>query len=192
MFGLKIDQTIFLFIFFSISGWIGETIMESTVRGRFVNKGFFKGPYVPVHGFGAFAVYGLCTPLKPYPALVFLMSSAICTLVEYIAAIILEKFFSIRGWDYETYPFTKWCHYKRRIALTTSLFFGIVALALIYFYWDFGMWLSDEIINAAGPVSLIVIDTVILTVFFLDAAFTGSKYIRNKQAGIPNKTIGLG
>jgi len=166
--------------------------MESAVRGRFVNKGFFSGPYVPVHGIGAFAVYGLCMPLKPYPILVFLMSAAICTLVEYLAAIFLEKFFSIRGWDYETYPFTKWCHYKRRIALTTSLFFGVVSLAVIYFYWDFGLWLSNRLNNAAGPIPLIIIDIVMLAVFFLDAAFTGSKYIRNKQAGISNKTIGLG
>jgi len=188
MFGLGIAQTVFLFFFFSVSGWIGETIMESAVRGRFVNKGFFKGPYVPVHGIGAFAVYGLCTPLKPHPVLVFLVSAAICTLIEYLAAIVLEKFFFIRGWDYETYPFTKWCHYKRRIALTTSLFFGLVASAVIYFYWDFGVWLM----NAAGPILLIIIDVSMTAVFLLDAVFSGTKCIRNKRAGIPNKTIGLG
>jgi len=192
MFGLGIVQTVFLFFFFSISGWIGETIMESVVRGRFVNKGVFKGPYVPVHGIGAFAVYGLCMPLKPYPALVFLSSAAICTLIEYIAAIILEKFFFIRGWDYETYPFTKWCHYKRRIALTTSLFFGVVAMAVIYFYWDLGVWLFNKLMDAAGLTFLIAIDVFMTALFFSDAVFSGAKFIRNKQAGIPNKTIGLG
>jgi len=58
MFGLKIEQIVFMFFFFSASGWIGETIMETIVRGHFVNKGFFKGPYVPVHGIGAFACTG--------------------------------------------------------------------------------------------------------------------------------------
>ena len=187
MFGFGIRQIIFLFFFFSISGWVGESIMESVVRRRFVNKGFFRGPYVPVHGIGAFAVYILCTPLKPYPVLVFLVGTAACTLIEYIAAIILEKVFFIRGWDYETYPFTKWCHYKRRVALTTSLFFGLVVLAVLYFYWDFGVWLM----NAIGPGPLVVIDIALVAVFVLDAAFTGAKCIRNKLAGIPNKTIGL-
>ncbi|MDR0472696.1 MAG: putative ABC transporter permease [Treponema sp.] len=187
MFGLGIEQIIFLFFFFSVSGWIGETIMESVVRRRFVNKGFFKGPYVPVHGIGAFMVCGLCTPLKPYPVLVFLVSTAVCTLIEYLAAIVLEKVFFIRGWDYETYPFTKWCHYKRRIALTTSLFFGLVALALVYFYWDLGLWLM----NTAGTMPLLVIDVILTAVFLFDAVFTGAKSIRNKLAGIPNKTIGL-
>ncbi|MDR2941977.1 MAG: putative ABC transporter permease [Treponema sp.] len=187
MFGLRIEQIIFLFFFFSVSGWAGETIMESAVRKRFVNKGFFKGPYVPVHGIGAFAVYGLCTPLKPYPALVFLISVLACTLIEYIAAIVLEKIFFIRGWDYETYPFTKWCHYKRRIALTTSLFFGVVAMAIIYFYWDFGVWLM----NTVGSTPLIVIDITLTAVFLTDAVYSGVKCISNKLAGIPNKTIGL-
>jgi uncharacterized membrane protein len=191
MFDLKIERIIFLFFFFSVSGWIGETIMESVVRGRFVNKGFFIGPYVPVHGIGAFAVYGLCMPLKPYPVMVFLVSTAVCTLIEYLAAIVLEKIFFIRGWDYETYPFTKWCHYKRRIALTTSLFFGLVATAIIYFYWDLGIWLLNKLMNAAGSTSLIIIDIVLTAVFLLDAVFTGVKFMRNKLAGIPNKTIGL-
>jgi uncharacterized membrane protein len=191
MSGLGIDKLFFLFSFFSVSGWIGETIMESVVRRRFVNKGFFMGPYVPVHGFGAFAVYALCMPLKPYPPLVFLVSAAVCTIVEYIAAIVLEKCFFIRGWDYETYPFTKWCHYKRRIALTTSLFFGLVAMAIIYFYWDLGVWLLNKLMNVAGPPPLIVIDIVLAAVFLADAVLTGAKCIRNKLAGISNKTIGL-
>jgi hypothetical protein len=41
-------------------------------------------------------------------------------------------------------------------------------------------------------VLLIVIDVVLAAVFLLDAVFTGAKCIRNKLAGIPNKTIGLG
>ena len=187
MFGLDIYQFIFMFFFFSISGWLGEVIMESSVRRRFVNKGFFKGPYVPVHGLGGFLVYGFCFPLRQYPPLVFLVSTAVCTIVEYLAALLLEKVFSIRGWDYETYPFTKWCHYKRRIALTTSLFFGLVALGIIYFYWDAGLWLM----NLPGEKALVIIDIILCAVFLLDAVFSGKKCIANKLAGIPNKTIGL-
>ena len=176
-----------MFFFFSVSGWAGEVIMESSVRRRFVNKGFFKGPYVPVHGVGGFLVYALCTPLKQYPPLVFLVSTVVCTIIEYLAALLLEKVFSIRGWDYETYPFTKWCHYKRRIALTTSLFFGFVALGIVYFYWDAGLWL----INIQSPKLLIIIDIFMCAVFLADLIFSAKMRISNKLAGIPNKTIGL-
>ncbi|MDR0312927.1 MAG: putative ABC transporter permease [Treponema sp.] len=187
MLGLSIEQIIFLFFFFSASGWIGESIMESIVRKRFVSKGVFKGPYVPVHGVGAIIVYAICNPIRQYPLLVFLACTAVCTLVEYLAAIILEKIFSIRGWDYETYPFTKWCHYKRRIALTTSLFFGLVGLGVIYLFWDLGMWL----ISLFSQRLLVVIDIILCAIFLFDVVFTGVKYISNRMAGIPNKTIGL-
>ena len=182
-----ITRIVFLFFFFSVSGWIGETVMESIVRGRFVSKGFFKGPYVLVHGAGAFAVYVLCAPLKAQPLAVYLVSAAACTLIEYLAALLLEKVFCIRGWDYETYPFTKWCHFRRRVALTTSLFFGLVALAVVYFYWDLGLWIMDAI--GAKPVA--VSAALCCAGFLVDAGLTGTKCLRNKLAGIPNKTIGL-
>jgi uncharacterized membrane protein len=187
MCGLSIEQIVFVFFFFSVTGWIGETIMESIVRKRFVSKGFFKGPYVPVHGVGAFGVYAACTPLKAYPPLVFLAGMITCTAVEYLAALLLEKVFHIKGWDYDTYPFTKWCHYKKRVALTTSIFFGLAAVGVIYFYWDLGLW----IMRAAGSFLLVILDILFAAAFTVDLIVTGTQCIKNALAGIPNKTIGL-
>jgi len=187
MFGLNIFEIIFLFFFFSITGWVGECIMESVVRKRFVNKGFFKGPYVPVHGVGAFVIYGLCLPLKPHWYLVFIVSTLICTAVEYLAALVLEKVFHSKGWDYTTYPFTKNNHYKGRIAVTTSIFFGLVSMCLIYFYWDAGVF----IINTFGEKIVFIIDMVLCAILFIDLIYTGTKAIRNKKAGIPNQTAGI-
>ncbi|MDR2739267.1 MAG: putative ABC transporter permease [Treponema sp.] len=187
LFALEMDKIVFLFFFFSFSGWVGETIMESIVRKRFVNKGFFKGPWVPVHGFGGMAVYSAGLPLKPYPPLVFIAGALLCTLVEYLAALVLEKGFNKKCWDYDTYPFTWWCNYKKRIALTTSLFFGLVAMALVYFYWD----LAIELIRLIGSVALFRIDLVLLGSFTVDAALTIQKYIKNKKAGIQNLVDGL-
>jgi len=187
MFGLNILEIIFLFFFFSFSGWAGECIMESIVRKRFVNKGFFKGPYVPVHGVGAFFIYAFCMPLKPYPYLVFVVSTLVCTAIEYIAAIFLEKVFGSKGWDYTTYPFTKKCHYKGRIAVTTSVFFGLVSMGIIYFFWDAGVF----IMNLPGEKLLIIIDIALCVILLTDLVYTSILTIRNKKAGIPNKTPGI-
>jgi uncharacterized membrane protein len=186
-FRLDAAEFIFLFFFFSFSGWVGETIMESIVRGRFVSKGFFKGPWVPVHGVGGFAVYAAGAPLKAYPPLVFVAGAALCTVVEYLAALLLEKAFNKRCWDYDTYPFTRWCNYKKRIALTTSLFFGLVALALVYFYWDLALGLAACI----GARALLWTDALLLAIFGADGALTIAHYIKNKIAGIPNPVDGL-
>jgi uncharacterized membrane protein len=186
-FRLGASEIIFLFFFFSFSGWVGETIMESLVRARFVSKGFFKGPWVPVHGFGGFAVYSVGAPLKAYPLLVFVSGALLCTALEYLAALLLEKAFNKRCWDYDTYPFTRWCNYKKRIALTTSLFFGLVTLALVYFYWD----AARGIVAFIGRKALFWADALLLASFAMDAALTIAHYIKNKIAGIPNPVDGL-
>ncbi|MDR1249232.1 MAG: putative ABC transporter permease [Treponema sp.] len=186
-FSLGAQKLVFLFFFFSFSGWVGETIMESMVRGRLVNKGFFKGPWVPVHGFGGFAVYAAGLPLKPCPPLVFVSGVLLCTAVEYLAALLLEKAFNKRCWDYDTYPFTRRCNYKKRVALTTSLFFGLVALALVYFYWDLALGIAAF----AGRKALFWADLLLLAAFAVDAALTITRHINNKIKGIPNPVDGL-
>jgi uncharacterized membrane protein len=186
-FTLDLKPLVFAFFFFSFSGWIGETIMESTVRKRFVSKGFFKGPWVPVHGFGGLGVYALCFPLKAHPVLVFILGTILCTAVEYLSALLLEKVFNKKCWDYDTYPFTWWCNYKKRIALTTSLFFGLVALGLVYFYWDLIM----DIVRFIGGRALFLTDLALSILFAADALITMRKYLINKKAGIQNPVDGL-
>ncbi|MDR3171783.1 MAG: putative ABC transporter permease [Treponema sp.] len=187
MFDMGPEQLVFAFFFFSFSGWIGETIMESSVRKRFVSKGFFKGPWVPVHGVGAFVVYRAVEMLKTQPLLVFVVGTVLCTVVEYLAALLLEKFFNTKGWDYDTYPFTYWCNFKKRVALTTSLFFGLITLGLVYFYWE----LAKRLMLFLGTGILVKVDVFFILVFVMDATFTFRQHIKNNAAGIPNKTAGL-
>ncbi|MDR1031468.1 MAG: putative ABC transporter permease [Treponema sp.] len=184
---ITLEQAIFSFFFFSLNGWAGETIMESIVRKRFVSKGVFTGPWVPVHGLGAFVVYGALSPFKTYPLVVFVAGVALCTIVEYLAALFLENVLHIRGWDYDTYPFTQHYNYKRRVALTTSIFFGIVAMGLLYFYWEVPL----QIIRFIGQALLIKLDAFLVSCFVVDVVYTSFKCIRNYRSGIPNKTVGL-
>jgi uncharacterized membrane protein len=168
---------IFLFFLFSVSGWILETIHESITRRKFINKGFFKGPYVPIQGVGGLAVYAVCSQFRPYPILVFFAGAVLCTVVEYITAIFLEKCFAVKCWDYETYPHTKWCHYKGRVSLTISLFFGITSLFVVYVYWNIGV----AMIRLIGRYIWLV-DAVLLIVFFADIIFTCTKYFYYKKS----------
>lgn len=173
------EGIIFAFFLLGIAGWVCETINESITRRKFVNKGFFKGPFVPCQGIGGLGVYAIGSLFKPYPLLVFLVGMVVCTAVEYGTALFLEKCFKVKCWDYATYPHTKWCHYKGRVSLTISLFFGIITLFVVYFFWDFMM----SIVHAAGT-SILLIDGVFIAVFCIDALYTCSKLLRYKKAGI--------
>ena len=178
---------IFQFFFCAISGWVGETIMESIVRKRFVSKGFFYGPYVPVHGLGAFAVYAAAAPFRANPLVVYLIGIVLCTVVEYLAALLLEKVFHCKSWDYRTYPYASWCHFQGRIALTTSLFFGLVALALVYFYWEAGIRLAGLLNEPALTITAAALSALFLT----DLVFSARRSIGNFRQGIPNKIPGV-
>ncbi|MDR3173246.1 MAG: putative ABC transporter permease [Treponema sp.] len=177
------DALVFLFFFFAFCGWVAECIMESLVRQRPVNKGFFKGPWVPVHGIGALAVYGAAVPLKHSPLLVFSAGVIFCTLLEYAAALVLERGFNVKCWDYETYPFTRWCHYKKRIAFTTSVVFGLMTVGVVYVLWD----AAQRLMIFLGPAAVRGIAFAFSVLFVIDALVTGRKYLRYKREGISVK-----
>jgi uncharacterized membrane protein len=175
----KIENIIFVFFLFGGIGWVLETIQESIVRRKFVNKGFFKGPFALSHGIGGLGVYMAGSPFKAYPALVFLAGLIVCTAVEYVMAVFLEKCFKVKCWDYTTYPHTRWCHYKGRICLTLSLFFGFITLGAVYFFWDAIMTLAGLLGNYVW-----IADAAFITAFSVDAIVTITKLLRNNKAGI--------
>jgi len=50
---LKIIETLFIFVVFSVAGWILESAFRSLRAKRMVNPGLLSGPYLPIYGFGA-------------------------------------------------------------------------------------------------------------------------------------------
>ncbi|MEA3471057.1 MAG: phosphohydrolase, partial [Thermodesulfobacteriota bacterium] len=50
---MKLSEYLFLFVFFSIIGWVLEAVFRSFHAKTFINPGFLKGPYLPIYGMGA-------------------------------------------------------------------------------------------------------------------------------------------
>jgi uncharacterized membrane protein len=180
----NIDLIIFEIFVLSGTGWALESAQESIVRRKFVNKGFFKGPYIPIHGIGGICVYELCLALKMHPALVFLSGMVVCTVFEYLTALFLDHCFKVKAWDYTTYPHTKWCNYKGRVCLTMSLIFGILTLFLVYGYMDFIGRLARLLGAAVLP-----LDGYLLGIFTADAIYSCARIARLNKQGI--KIIGF-
>ncbi|MDR2516362.1 MAG: hypothetical protein LBC88_03155 [Spirochaetaceae bacterium] len=178
---------IFVFFLFSFFGWLFELFLEAAAGRGFVNRGFFYGPVVPVYAAGFFLAHILCRPLLHSPLLVFLFSSTACTVMEYIIGFLLEKYLWVRAWDYDLHPFTFWCNYKKRIALTASLTFGLFTLLVIYFLWSRVLLLLDFF----GQKTVFIADILFVSVFCIDAAFSFRKYIKNKRAGLFSAANGL-
>ncbi|MDR0525367.1 MAG: hypothetical protein LBG90_05795 [Spirochaetaceae bacterium] len=183
---MNIEQIVFLFFCFSVFGWLFELFLEWLAGRGFVNRGFFYGPIVPIYAVGVFLAYTVSSLFKYSPVLVFFVSTAVCTVLEYCAGWALERFFYVRAWDYDLHPLTFWCNYKKRISVMSSLTFGGFTLLLNCF-------LGDRIIDflhTLSPGSIRIFDCAALSAFCIDAVFSFRKYIRNKQAGLFSKTNG--
>ncbi|MCL2176189.1 MAG: putative ABC transporter permease [Treponema sp.] len=177
--GTKITDLILIFFGLGFAGWLAESINETITRKKFVNKGFFKGPFALSHAIGGVCVYAIGLPLKQYPILVFFAGLLICTVIEYIMAIFLEKCFKVKCWDYTTYPHTKWCNFQGRIALTISLFFGFITLFVVYIYWDFMLFVCAKIGNTA----VLIADIILCVLFLFDVIFTCARILKAKKTG---------
>jgi uncharacterized protein len=184
---MTIEEIVFIFFLFSFFGWVFELFLEVLAGRGYVNRGFFYGPVVPIYAAGFFVGYSACNPLRWSPVLVFFVSAIACTILEYIAGWILEKALNMRAWDYDLHPFTFWCNYKRRIALTASIMFGLFTVIVVYFLWEYLLNIS----RVAGLTTIRILDALFILIFLTDAFFSFRKYIRNKKAGGFNTTNGL-
>ena len=130
------DNLLLLFVLFfvySFMGWVWESIYESVLNRKILNRGFLIGPYIPIYGFAGLIYYIIFQRFKSevffsYNTLyIFIGGMVIATIAEYITSYVLEKFLNARWWDYSDYPL----NLNGRICLIASVFWGIVTVLVI-------------------------------------------------------------
>ncbi|MCK5199002.1 MAG: putative ABC transporter permease, partial [Spirochaetales bacterium] len=131
-----------VFIIYSFIGWIIEsgyrTVLE---KGRFINSGSLFGPFVPIYGFGATAILLIELYIGSLAfSLQIIIFSVTATAIEYLTSYILEKKFSMRFWDYSTYPL----NIKGRVCLLYSGFWALLSAIQIVYIQPF----IDSFINS--------------------------------------------
>ena len=115
------------FLIYSFLGWVCETAFCFIVDKELVNRGFLKGPFCPVYGFGALSVILVLTPLSNNIIILYLSAMLFTSAIEYATGFLLETIFSLKWWDYSKYRF----NIKGRVCLLNSTLFGILSLILI-------------------------------------------------------------
>ena len=121
------------FIAYSFIGWFFETIVCSIIAGRLVERGFLNSPICPIYGVGALICIMLLDNRIKNVFVLFFSGMIVTTIVEYIAALLLESIFHKRWWNYSRYRF----HFQGRISLVGSVAFGILTVLLIKFMHPF-------------------------------------------------------
>lgn len=96
------DRICYLFLIFltgCLAGWIYEEIFYWVTEGLLRNRGILYGPWLPIYGIGALAIYAM-KPLRKRPLLLFLLCVGVSGVVEYIIGFVGIRCFGLRLWDY--------------------------------------------------------------------------------------------
>lgn len=179
---MKIVVIYILFWLYSFLGWLMETTLVSLQSKKFINRGFFMGPYCPIYGTGGVLLLVL-SPYKDSPFLVFILSIVICSIIEYLTSYILEMIYKVRWWDYSNRMF----NLNGRVCLFNSICFGLLGMLMV-------SYLNPVFLNLITSLSdtiLTIIALIILIITLIDMSITFSIMfdIRKTIINLKDKTI---
>ena len=120
------DNIILYFIIYSFLGWCLESIYKTILLKTPTNSGFLYGPFCPMYGLGAIMMLALCSFTNNILVL-FLIAFIFFSIWEYIVAVILEKLFKTKYWDYSSLKF----NFQGRVCLKNSIYWGILGVLLV-------------------------------------------------------------
>lgn len=121
-------QWLLIFYVYCVCGWIFESTVVSVRQRRFVNRGFLKGPMLPIYGFGATIMLHVSLPLMGHPVMIYFAGLVTATAFEYVVGVLMESLFKVKYWDYSDQKF----QFQGRICLECSLAWGLLSLLLAY------------------------------------------------------------
>lgn len=171
------------FLVYSMCGWIYEVLVALIEYHRgFVNRGFLWGPYCPVYGFGGLLIVLSIQKLKKtkvLPEIVkfllcFLSIVALTSVVELLTSYLMEAALGQWLWDYSDYAY----NFQGRVALKSSLRFGIGGMMLLYGLQPVLEWITNKCKNAKA---YSIITYIIFVAFMLDVVIhlvVGSNFVQ--------------
>ena len=95
MYIYTLGQWLLFFFCYSFCGWIWECCYVSARKRQWVNRGFLRGPLLPIYGTGAVIILLAVIPVRENPALVFLLGMLAATALEYVTGAAMEALFKV-------------------------------------------------------------------------------------------------
>ncbi len=149
-------EWVFIFCFYSVVGYIWETVYCSLKEGKLLNRGFMKGPFLPIYGFGVCIMMIAAGPFNGKNILAECISGMVCaTVLEYVTGELMQHLFKVRYWDYSKEKFNLNGH----ICLGASL------------GWFVATFIVNEIFR--GPVDTLVHSLTAFQMYLIDNIVMG-------------------
>lgn len=128
MYSYHFREWLSFFYFYCIFGWCFESAYVSLKERHLTNRGFLRGPWLPLYGSGAILVLWLTLPFQRTPVLVYVVGALGATALEYVTGETMVRWFRVRYWDYSSQRF----QYKGHICLSSSIAWGFLSLLMVY------------------------------------------------------------
>ncbi|MCI9073950.1 MAG: putative ABC transporter permease [Lachnospiraceae bacterium] len=126
MYAYSIMQWLFFFYFYCFVGWCIESVYVSLHQKRLVNRGFMRGPFLPLYGSGAIMMLLVSMPFREHLVLVYIAGCIGATILEYVTGVTMEALFKVRYWDYSEKKY----NFQGHICLGTSLAWGLLTILM--------------------------------------------------------------
>ena len=173
----KICYWFFFFMIYSFIGYLTEiTCCSINNKKLIVNRGFCLGPYLPIYGSSSVIMNIFLAKYSKDIITLFVMSAFVCTLMEYMTSLILEKIFHARWWDYTEKKF----NLSGRVCLENSCLFGLGGVFIVSILHPF----LDGLVSMIPHNVLIILSIVLFVMFMIDVIITVTTMCQVKIATI--------
>ncbi|MCM1122800.1 MAG: putative ABC transporter permease [Eubacterium sp.] len=122
----KTFQWLFFFYMYCFFGWCFESAYVSAKSRKLVNRGFMRGPFLPLYGSGAIMMLVVSMPFQDNVWLTYIAGVIGATALEYVTGVAMEALFKVRYWDYSNQPF----NFQGHICLSSSLAWGFLTILM--------------------------------------------------------------
>lgn len=126
MYCYNMTQWLFFFYFYCLFGWCFESTYVSLKSKHPVNRGFMRGPFLPLYGSGAIMMLVVSMPFKDNLILTYIAGCIGATALEYVTGVTMEALFKVRYWDYSNQKF----NYKGQICLSSTIAWGFLTILM--------------------------------------------------------------
>ena len=122
-----IVQWICFFFIYGFLGWCYESAYVSIKHKQWVNRGFVRGPLLPLYGSGAILLLFVTIPFRESLFLMFVSGAIGATVLEYVTGVAMEALFKVRYWDYSKRKF----NFQGHICLAATTLWGVFAIVIV-------------------------------------------------------------
>lgn len=157
-------KIVIYFLIYSFFGFIFEVIYCSIGNKKLMNRGFLYSSLCPIYGLSVVVMIIFLYKYKELYYIIVPLSLFLSLAIEYFTSYLLEKFFSIRLWDYSNYKF----NLNGRICLINSLIFLALIILVIYVIHPNII----KLVNVIPSSYLYIISPIFLVLIFFDIVLT--------------------